>query len=212
MDRQKDMRVEEETGDEETRAEQVSGGDDRCGYSRDEGPNANKRAVCLFSDERTVAILSDLVAMLERARYDDRPKGRKVLMTKWGRSLFQNCLNDEMRRDFDVDDWFELVAGPSPSSDGFIDPSLWNAEIVTDWVGPLLYLETKSPGFITMLHGIKTVEVRSQLKFNNYRTLHSTGDDYGLAPAPAAPPPPTQTTTGRGRGQVRNDAALEWRR
>ena len=147
--------------------------------------------MCLFSDERIVAVLSDLAAMLERARYDERPRGRKVLMTKWGRSLFQTCLSAEMRKDFDVDRWFDMVAGPPPGSDGngggFIDPSLWNAEITTDWVSPLLYLEMKSPGFITMLHGIKTIEVRSQLKFNDYKSLHSMGDVYGLSGgAPAA--------------------------
>ena len=194
--------------------------DESCGGAEPaeggcEDEASHRRAVCLFSDERIVSVLSDLVAMLERARYDERPRGRKVLMTKWGRSLFQTCLSEEMRKDFDVDRWFDMVAGPPPGADGaggFIDPSLWNAEIATDWVSPLLYLEVKSPGFITMLHGIKTIEVRSQLKFNDYKSLHSTGETYGLCSSAAHVSPKDEKEKKRGGGErpVRNDPRLEW--
>lgn len=165
--------------------------DDGGGYGEDRNDDANKRSEFnavvrrIFSDKNVVDILSDLVAVLEHIKYENRPTGKKVFETDWCRRLFTNGLNEDMKRNFDIEKWYSFITskGPSPLMDdsgGVMDPSLYNAQIKTDWVLPLLHLECMSPGFVTTLHGILSLEKKSQMKMNQYTNLTCNSSLYGL--------------------------------
>ena len=146
-------------------------------------------AARIFSNSAIVDILSDLVAILESIKYEARPPGCRVFGAEWTRRLFKNCLPDKMKQEFDVENWYTHIASMSPVPSnkefiGIIDPSLYNGEITTDWVTPLLFLEYKCAGFITMFHGIIGLETKARLKMIRHSKLTCNAGSYGIYDEP----------------------------
>lgn len=142
-------------------------------------------AARIFSNRQIVSVLSDLIAILEHIKYEDRGSGKRVFNTKWARNLFQMSLSAEMKKDFDVEEWYSFIASKNPAKrvnefTGTIDSALYNADIQTDWVVPLIHLENMSSGFITMFHGVLSLEKQSHMKMNQYVKLDCHADTYGL--------------------------------
>ena len=139
----------------------------------------------VFANRQLVSVLSDLIAILERIKYEERPTGKRVFTTAWGRNLFVMSLNADMKQHFDVEKWYTLIASQQPvhkvnEFTGIIDPALYNADIKTDWVLPLIHLETMAPGFVVMLHGVLSLEKQAQMKMNQYMKLDCQAETYGL--------------------------------
>lgn len=142
-------------------------------------------AAKIFSNRQIVAVLSDLIAILEHIKYEERPKGKRVFQTDWARNLFKMSLTADMQREFDVESWYDFIAAKNPVKQvneftGVIDSSLYNADIKTDWVLPLIHLESMSYGFISMFHGILSLEKQSHLKMNQYSKLECQSETYGM--------------------------------
>ncbi|MDD5753293.1 MAG: hypothetical protein PHN45_00880 [Methylococcales bacterium] len=162
-------------------------------YTVDETPNTDTHtqenmptvAARILSSRQIVAILSDLVAMLERIKYEDRPSGKHVFSTTWTRELFDSCLTPKMLKEFNIELWYDTIASQIPIKrvnefTGIMDPALYNGEIKTNWVVPLFHLERISPGFITMLHGILSLETQAHEKMNQHVKLTCQSETYGM--------------------------------
>jgi len=142
-------------------------------------------AARMFGNQAIIDILSDLVAILETIKYEGRPTGARVFNTDWTRKLFQNCLPPHMQKKFNIEDWYTAISASSPVPTnkefiGIIDPSLYNGTINTDWVTPLFHLEHKCTGFITMFHGILSLETKSRLKMLRHSKLSCQASSYGI--------------------------------
>lgn len=137
----------------------------------------------IFSDPTVIKILGDLIATLEHIKYENKPRGKRVFNAPWAKQMFLVGLSEHMRQHFDVEAWWERIAQTMPAS-GIskfdLDPGLVNAEILTDWVGPLIHLEGMLPGFIKLFHGVLTLERQSRTKMNQYTHLDSHCDMYGI--------------------------------
>lgn len=152
---------------------------------RQQQPQLPTFAARIFSNRQIVSVLSDLIAILEHIKYEERPKGKRVFQTEWARNLFKMSLTVDMQREFDVEGWYDFIAAKNPVRQvneftGVIDSSLYNADIKTDWVLPLIHLESMSPGFISMFHGILSLEKQSHLKMNQYSKLECQSETYGM--------------------------------
>jgi hypothetical protein len=140
----------------------------------------------IFSNTNIVDILSDLVATLEHIKYEHRPTGKKIFETDWSKQLFFASLDEDMKKNFDIEQWYAIIVSksPAPLTDdfgGIMDPSLYNAQIKTDWVTPLMHLESISSGFIPTLHGILSLEKQAQMKMNQFMKLGCNAQLYGLS-------------------------------
>ena len=147
-------------------------------------------AAQIFSDQQIVSVLSDLVAILEHIKYEGKPAGARVFQTAWARKLFYQSLPPEMH-DFDIEKWYTRacagdVAPKVNEFTGTIDSSYYNAEIKTDWVIPLIFMEQIYSGFIKTLHGLLSLEKQSHAKMNQYQKMDCMTDLFGIGASSSA--------------------------
>lgn len=153
---------------------------------RDDGqPRAHNAVSMILRDKRAMEILSDLVATLERIKYEDRPSGARVFKTQWGRNLFNLSLSASMRQKFNIEEWFQIISNQSSGTshqgvNGTMDPSLYCAHINTDWVIPLMHIEQMEPGFVSSLHGAIMLEIDSHKKMYDQSKLGNSSTTFGI--------------------------------
>ena len=122
--------------------------------------------VSLLLDAKVIDLLSTLVAKLEHIRYDETRRG--VFRTPWGASLFSSSvrrLKEGEMTDFDIDEWYAgVVDGAAGKNDFEISPARHIQDVDTNWLGPLLEVEIKVPGFVNLLHNLLELEDQSHSK------------------------------------------------
>lgn len=168
------------TADDDCREHAEHADDNRPRQPRGDGTEGVRR---IFSDPAVIKVLGDLIATLEHIKYENRPRGKRVFNAEWAKNMFLVGLPLHMQQHFDVEAWWERIAktvAASGISKYDLDPGLVNAEILTDWVGPLIHLESMLPGFIQLFHGVLTLERQSRTKLNHYTHLDNHCEMYGI--------------------------------
>lgn len=149
------------------------------------GRRPDNTVAMILRNKHATEILSDLVATLERIKYEDRPSGARVFKTQWARNLFNLSLSPAMKQKFNIEEWFQIIINQSSGTshngvNGTIDPSLYCAHINTDWVIPLMHIEHMEPGFVSSLHGALMLEINAHKKMYDQSKIGNSSTNFGI--------------------------------
>ena len=168
--------------------------------------------ISIMTDKDVIEIVSTLVAKLERIAFDDTRTG--VFRTRWGRSLFSECVRRLRKASvddppFDIDEWYrKVIRGTKAKTRRDIDASVHMQSIDTDWLSELLSLELEIAGkdkmmgkgsFLRILYNALELEDKAQSKLASYCKEERQYNFMGVSMTKntgntllLAPPPPTK--------------------
>ena len=140
----------------------------------------------LMMDPKIIGLCSTLIAKLEYIRYDETRRG--VFRTKWARDMFHLAvegLDPDTMKGFDIDAWFsDILARSNPESKQKFEfrPSQFNQTIETNWMLHLFEAESRTAGFMMLLHNGLELEDSTHTKMAEKSKKEDEYDFLGVGP------------------------------